>query len=88
MDKFLTAKTFRDREGKEFSKLSAKQKAALKVYPKNSHYESDNKEWTDYLVKEGYLSPVEDNKPSASSTQSAPKKRAPRKKRVSKNEST
>lgn len=78
---FKTLKPFRDREGKDLKKLSSKQVAALSVYKANQPYESDNKEWTDYLVKEGFLEPVEDTAKSAtSSTQSAPKKRAPRKK--------
>lgn len=78
---FKTLKPFRDREGKDLKKLSSKQVAALSVYKVNAPYESENAEWTDYLVKEGFLEPVEDKaKPSASSTRSAPKKRAPRKK--------
>lgn len=72
---FKTLKPFRDREGKDLKKLSSKQVAALSVYKANTPYESDNKEWTDYLVKEGYLAPVEEQE-----TKPAPKKRTPRKK--------
>lgn len=55
MGKFNVLKRFRDREGKELEKLTSKQMSALKVYEAGKVYESDKKEWTDYLVKEGFL---------------------------------
>lgn len=55
MEKFQTLKKFRDREGKELKGLTSKQVSALKVYAVGKVYESNNKEWTDYLVKEGFL---------------------------------
>lgn len=55
MANFKVVKHFRDREGKDLEKLSPKQVAALKVYQANVPYESEDKKWTDYLVKEGYL---------------------------------
>ncbi|MCZ8541968.1 hypothetical protein [Psychrobacillus psychrodurans] len=55
MGKFNILKRFRDREGKELKGLTSKQVLALKVYEAGKVYESDNKEWTEYLVKEGFL---------------------------------
>jgi len=55
MGKFQTLKKFRDREGKELKGLTSKQVSALKVYAVGKVYESNKKEWTDYLVKEGFL---------------------------------
>lgn len=83
MEKCMTKKAFRDREGKDLEKLSPKQVAALKVYKAKAPYQSKDKEWVDYLVAEGFVERVEEQpheQSSASSTQSTPKKRAPRKK--------
>lgn len=76
--KFKTLKPFRDREGKDMDKLTEKQKSALSVYSKNKPYESENKEWTDYLVEEGFIESVEES--SSPVPKPAPKKRTTRKK--------
>lgn len=55
MGKFNILKRFRDREGKDLEKLTSKQVSALKIYEMGEVYESDDKEWTDHLVKEGFL---------------------------------
>lgn len=43
MPDFTVVKTFRDRE------------SDLKIFRSGSNYSSNKKEWTDYLVKEGFL---------------------------------
>ncbi|WP_427137223.1 hypothetical protein [Psychrobacillus psychrodurans] len=43
MPDFTVIKTFRDRE------------SDLKIFESGSNYVSNKKEWTDYLVKEGFL---------------------------------
>jgi len=43
MPNFTVIKTFRDRE------------SDLKIFKSCSNYVSSKKEWTDYLVKEGFL---------------------------------
>ena len=43
MPNFTVIKTFRDRE------------SDLKIFKSGSNYVSSKKEWTDYLVKEGFL---------------------------------
>ena len=53
MANFKVVQHFNDREGKE--EYDAKK---LKKYTTGDSYESSNSEWTDYLVKKGFLKSV------------------------------
>lgn len=71
MAKFKVDMRFRDRKGKDISKYSAEEIEKLPIIETADEYESDDKEWTDYLIGKGFLSPIKEAK--------APAKKPPQK---------
>ena len=55
MSSYTVIKRFRDNVGRDYSRMSVSEKSELSVYAPGDSYESTSSEWTEYLVKRGFL---------------------------------